>query len=299
MSDHQPRLLVTGASGQLGQRVLELLLEAKAGQIIAATRTPDKLADFAEQGVIVRYADFDDAASLANAFAGVDRLLLISTDAMGGDKRLNQHVAAVKAAEAAGVKHVIYTSLIEATNTPVLLAPDHAGTERALAESSMGWTILRNNIYMDLLVPTLNQAFSMGGLFNAAGDGKTAYVTREDCARVAAAALASSFDRTQILDITGSEALSQSDIAQLASQITGQTLNYIPLELDALIEGMVGAGLPHPAAEVYASFDTATAQGKFQVVSNTLEELTGQPPIRLADLLVAHKDALLPTTAVH
>src|SRR5262249_19713219 len=137
-------LLVTGASGHLGRRVLELLLEAGAGQIIAATRTPEKLADFAQRGVVVRHADFDDPASLAEAFKGAERLLLISTDAIGTPGlRIQQHTNAIKAAEEAGVSHVVYTSLINPEpGTPIAIAPDHYGTEQALAQSKLGFTVL-------------------------------------------------------------------------------------------------------------------------------------------------------------
>lgn len=260
------KLLVTGASGQMGRRVLELLLAAKAETIIAVTRTPEKLNDFAEKGIIVRYGNFDEPSSLAQAFQGADRLLLISTDVLGEqDKRLNQHVTAVKAAEDAGVSHVLYTSITEATDTPVLFAPDHAGTEDALAKSSMNWTILRNNLYMDLLIPTLNQAYQMGSLVKATGDGKTAYVTREDCTQAAAGALLSSFNGQRIVDVTGPEAFSQAEIARIASTVTGQHLNFVAVEKAAMIEGMVGAGLPQPVAEIYASIDTAIAECKFDV----------------------------------
>jgi NAD(P)H dehydrogenase (quinone) len=130
-------LLVTGASGHLGRRVLELLLETQTGQIIATTRTPEKLADFAQRGVIVRQADFDDPASLVTAFTGADRLLLISTDVIGvPGLRIQQHTNAVKAAEEAEVSHVVYTSLINPEpGTPIAIAPDHYETELALAQS--------------------------------------------------------------------------------------------------------------------------------------------------------------------
>lgn len=288
------KLLVTGASGQLGRRVLELLLEANADTIIATTRTPEKLSDFADQGVIVRYASFDEPDSLTQAFEGADRLLLISTDDLvEPGKRLNQHLNAVKAADETSISHVIYTSITEADDTPVSFAPDHAGTEEALAKTSRGWTILRNNLYMDLLIPTLSRAIQSGSLISSAADGKIAYVTREDCARVAAAALNSSFTGQRILDITGSQAFSQSEVAAIASSITGKPLNYIPVETEAIIKGMVDAGLPQPLAETYASIDTATAQGKFHVVSNAVEELTGQKPVALANFLTTHKDVLL------
>jgi NAD(P)H dehydrogenase (quinone) len=293
MSDNQ-RLLVTGASGHLGRRVVELLLEANAGQIIATTRNPEKLADFAERGVELRHADFNDEASLSQAFAGADRLLLISTDALDAlGTRLKQQTAAVRAAEAAGVKHVIYSSFLNAPTSPVIFAPDHAGTEKALENSSLGYTVLRYPLYADLLISGLNQAYQMGGLFKATGEGKTTYLSREDCARVAAAALNSDFQGRRILDITGSEAVSQAELAALATSITGQRLNYTAIPLEALIEGMVGAGLPLPVAETYASIDTAIAAGTFDLASNDFEALTGQKPTSIQDFLKANKDALL------
>ncbi|MEP7285435.1 MAG: SDR family oxidoreductase [Chloroflexota bacterium] len=300
-NNHQSTLLVTGASGQMGRRVLELLLEAQAGTIIAATRTPEKLADFSNRRVVIRHADFDDPASLPEAFAGVDRLLLISTDVVGKPgQRLAQHRAAVEAADAANVNHVVYTSLVNpGPDSPILLAPDHQGTEDALAASKLGWTILRNNTYTETLIPALNRAIQMGSLFSAAGQGKAGYVTREDCARVAAAALASSFTGRRTLDITGPEALSQADLAAIATTISGHPVTYIPLELEVLIQNMVAAGLPRPIAELYASFDTAIAQGKLDVVSTAIEDLTGRKPMRLADFLTAEREALLLGTATH
>ena len=287
--NHQPVLLVTGASGHLGRRVIELLLEARAGTIIAATRTPEKLADFSAQGVLVRQADFNDPASLSEAFAGVDRLLLISTDVLGEPGlRLRQHRAAIKAAQEAGVSHVVYTSLVgPGPDSPVLFAPDHYGTETALADSTLDWTVLRNNIYAEILLGSLGQAMQTGQLFSAAAQGKTAYVTREDCARAAAAALTSSFNGRRTLDITGPEALSQADLAALATQIAGKPITYVPLELEQLIQGMVGAGLPQPIAETYASIDTAMAQGQFDVVSKGVEELTGTKPASVIEFLTA------------
>lgn len=291
--NHQPMLLVTGASGHLGRRVIELLLEKEAGTIIAATRTPEKLADFSARGVLARYADFNDPASLSTAFAGVDRLLLISTDALGQPGlRLQQHRAAIQAAAAAGVSHIVYTSLVgPGPESPVLFAPDHYGTEAALAESSLNWTVLRNNIYAEVLLGSLGQAIQVGQLFSAAAQGKTAYVTREDCARAAAAALASSFDGQRILDITGPQALSQADLADLATQIAGKPVAYVPLELEQLIQGMVGAGLPRPVAEAYASIDTAIAQGQFDVISNAVEELTGSKPVSVIEFLTTQLGA--------
>jgi NAD(P)H dehydrogenase (quinone) len=247
----------------------------------------------------VRRADFEDPVSLVEAFQGVDRLLLVSTDAIDvPGRRLQQHRNAVRAAEQAGVKHVVYTSLVNpGPDSPISIAADHRGTEEALSESNLGWTVLRENIYMDLFLMSIPQALKLGGLFNAIGDGKAAYITREDCARAAAAALTPSYDGRRVLDISGPEAVSQYDVAAIASQATGQQIAYVPLELETLIQNMVSAGLPRPVAEGYASFDAGVAQDKFSAVTSTVDELTGRKPIGLADFLAAHRDILIPVAS--
>ena len=283
----QPTLLVTGASGQLGQRVVELLLEANAGTIVATTRTPEKLANLTEKGVIVRHADFNQPDSLPEAFAGVDRLLIISTDSLEKPGlRVTQHQAAIKAAEAAGVSHVVYTSVVNPG--PGSVIPDHYETEEALAASQLNWTILRNNLYADLLPSTIGQAIQMGQLFSAAGDGRLAYISREDCAQAAAAALLSSFDGRRTLNITGAEALSPADLAALASNMAGKPVTYVPLTKDELIKNMVAAGVPEPAAQFVGALDAATARGQFDVLSDDFAELTGRKPTAVADFLAAN-----------
>ncbi|MFN8528802.1 MAG: SDR family oxidoreductase [Anaerolineae bacterium] len=282
-------LLVTGASGHLGRRVLELLLEAGETHIIATTRTPEKLADFAARGVTVRTATFDDPESLRAAFTGADRLLLISTDALGvPGLRERQHRTAIEAAAAVGVKHVVYTSLVNPVNTPIPLAPDHAATEAALESSTLGYTILRNNVYADGLPGMLTQALGMGGkLFSAVGDGKIAYVTREDCARAAAAALAASFEGRRVLDVTGPEAISHAELAAIGTAVYGQPITYIPLSVEVMTQQLVQAGLPEPIAQLIVSFDDAGLQGKLNGVSAAVQDLTGQPAMRIADFIAA------------
>lgn len=290
-----PTLLVTGASGHLGQRVLELLLEAKTGPIIATTRTPEKLAAFAARGVTVRQADFDDVASLRQAFAGADRLLLISTDAVDGtDRRAKQHLNAVRVAAEVGVKHVIYTSLTRPEpGTPITLAPDHYATEQALAASSLDWTVLRNNVYTDGLLQSLPRAVATGQLMAAAGTGGIGYVTREDCARVAAAALAANTTGRTTLDVTGPATVTHAEVAQMAQEITGRPVTYVPVPAEALKAGIVTSGLPGFVADLLVSFDVATAQGILAVSSSTVKDLTGRAPQSVHEFLTQHRAALL------
>ncbi len=290
-----PTLIVTGAAGHLGRRVVELLLEKSLeARLVATTRAPEKLADLAARGVEVRAADFDRPETLAAAFAGGDRLLLISTDVVGqGDRRLNQHRNAVSAAQAAGVKHVVYTSLTRPEpGTPITLAPDHHGTEQALAASTLDWTVLRNNVYTDGLLGSLPRAVATGQWLAAAGDGRTAFVTREDCARVAAAALAADRAGRSVLDITGPAAVSHAEIAAIAAELTGKPVTYVPVPAEGLAAGLAQAGLPGFVVDLIVSFDLATAQGFLLGATTTVADLTGKPAQSVREFLTANRAAL-------
>ena len=184
------------------------------------------------------------------------------------------------------MSHVVYTSVVNPG--PGSVIPDHYETEEALAASQLNWTILRNNLYADLLPSTIGQAIQMGQLFSAAGDGRLAYISREDCAQAAAAALLSSFDGRRTLNITGAEALSPADLADLASNMAGKPVTYVPLTKDELINNMVAAGVPEPAAQFVGALDAATARGQFDVLSDDFAELTGRKPTAVADFLAAN-----------
>ncbi len=288
-------LLVTGASGNLGRQAVEFLLARKADTVIAGSRDPQKLAALVAQGAQARALDFEKPETLPAAFAGVDRVLIISTDALDRPgRRFAQHQAAINAAVKAGVQHIIYTSFVNAVpGSAVLINPDHQQTEAALAASPIGHTILRNNLYAENLFGSLPHAFAAGQWFTAGATGKAGFVTRKDAARAAAAALASAFTGTRTLDITGPELLTHGDIARIASEIVGRPLSHVPVDQPSLVAGMVKAGLPEPIAHVYASFDVALAKGEFAVASNAIQELTGQAPSTLRDFFIAHQAALL------
>ncbi len=292
-----PDLLVTGAGGQLGQRVLHHLtttLAVPAERIAAATRKPETLAVWASKGVAVRRADFDDAASLSAAFAGIGRLLLISTDALERPgHRLDQHRAAIAAAETAGVKHVVYTSMPKPDNSAVLFAPDHAGTEAALAQSRLpDWTVLRNNWYFENLFFSLPSALGSGSWYSAAGTGGIAQLARDDLGRAAATALAGATKGKTTLTLTGARAYSTAEIAALVAQTTGRPIAVVPVPVEGLVQGMVAHGVPEPLARVFASFDVNTAQGGLADVTTDYRTLTGAEPQSFEAWLAANKAAL-------
>ena len=278
-----PDLLVTGASGKLGQRVLHHLtatLNVPASRIAAASRKPEALADWAAKGVSVRAADFDDAASLAQAFAGIERLLLISTDALDQPgKRLAQHKTAIEAAVKAGVRHVVYTSMPKPQESAVLFAPDHAGTEAALAASALPeWTVLRNNWYFENLFFSLPSALASGSWYSAAGEGKIANIARDDLARAAATALSGATRGKTTLTLSGAKGRSTAEIAAQVSKTVGRPIAVVPVPVEGLVQGMVSHGLPEPIARVFASFDTNTAQGGLADVSGDYRKMTGVEP---------------------
>jgi NAD(P)H dehydrogenase (quinone) len=293
MPASQPTLLVTGAAGQLGRQVVKHLVATKAGRIIAATRDTEKLKDL--EGVEVRRADFDDAGSLAKAFAGVDRALIVSTDALGRPGgRHAHHASAAKAAAAAGVRHILYTSITSPRPDPAdPIADDHFQTEAAIMAGPTGWTMLRNNLYADTILWSLPLAVKSGEFFTATGRGGRSYVTRADCAAVAAAALASDFDGKRVLDVTGPAAVTQDEIAAMASEITGRKVVHKSIGATERKKQLLAAGVPEIYADVTLGFEVATAQGYFAIATPAVEELTGHKPTSVREYLTAHKTTLL------
>lgn len=291
-------LLVTGASGQLGRRVVAHLLETLSippSRLVAVTRDPAKLAGLAAGGVAVRRGDFDDPASLGPAFAGADRLLLISTNVIDRPGvRIAQHRAAVAAAKEAGVKHVVYTSMPEPESSPIPFAPDHLGTEQALAASGLAWTILRNAWYFENLAFSLPRVLESGTWYTSAGDGRTAFLARDDCARAAAHALAGAAAAETVYDVTGSVALTNGEVAATVSAVLGRPIELVAVSDDELAAGMIAAGVPESIARVWTSFDTATRLGRFGKVTDAVEKLTGRPPETFRTFLAANTELFLP-----
>lgn len=295
-------LFVTGASGHLGRRVVELLLEKKAGKIVAGTRTPEKLADFSARGVDVRHTDFEQPKELEAALKGADRVLIISTDAIDRPgRRIAQHKAAVQAAANAGVKHAVYTSMPNPETSPVVFSPDHLGTEQALKASGLTYTILRNCWYTEFLVPGLAFAVGTGKLIAATADGGAPYVTREDCAQAAAAALAATDTGNKTWNVTGPDLVTYSDLAKIASELTGRPVAYEPVSPEERTKQLIAAGTPEPIAILLVSTQRAIAEGKMGTPTTAVKQLSGREPMSVREFLAAHESELMPAaqTAGH
>jgi len=286
-----PVLLVTGAAGHLGRRVVEILLAQKAGTVIAGTRDPAKVADLVAKGAEARVIDFDKPETLAAGLKGVDRLLLVSTDSL--TTRTEQQKRLIEAATAAGVKHVVYTSSPAPKPWPEnVILNSHFWTEQALAASPMGWTVLRNNIYPEIILLGLANALKGGTLYTATGKGGRNYVTREDCAATAAAALASDENGRRILEVSGPAPVTQDEIAAGAAEIAGKPLVHVAIPGAALREAMVGAGLPKHYAEALVGFDVDAAEGFHATTTPVVKDLTGRAPTSVKDFLAANAAAI-------
>jgi NAD(P)H dehydrogenase (quinone) len=285
---------VTGASGHLGRAVSEGLLEqVETNEVRLITRDPSRLDDLRARGVEVRRGDFDEPTTLEAAFASLDRLLLISTDALGA--RVAGQEAAIEAAARAGVEHVVYTSVGNPSDdNPAVVAPEHRATEDALRSSGLRWTFLRNGIYSDLLLGSAPAAVASGTLIANSAAGRSGYVTRADCAAVAVAVLTGDGHAETAYDITGPEALDAHDVAAIYSELSGRRIEVALLDDEAWIAAMVEhAGMPEPVAAAYASFGAAQREGYSAVVTDRVELLTGRAPQSLRDFLALNRDALV------
>ena len=279
-------LVITGAGGRLGRRTAELLLDhVEPHDVVLVSRRPDELADLVAHGAQTRHGDFDDPTSLKEAFAGGERLLLISTDAVG--RRVIQHRNAIDAATRVGVRAVAYTSIPNPTaENPAAVAADHRGTEALLTASDLEWTFLRNALYAEYRIPEAQAALATSTFPHNQGEGRSAYVSREDCAAVAAAWLRGGPEHAgRVYDITGPELLGADDLARTYAAVGGGPVTPENLTDAAFVAVLQATGLPLPAAEVVASFGTAIRGHHLDQHSTTVKELTGRPPLTVTEVL--------------
>nr|WP_168530742.1 NAD(P)H-binding protein [Streptomyces sp. RPA4-2]QIY65175.1 NAD(P)H-binding protein [Streptomyces sp. RPA4-2] len=277
-------IIVTGAGGELGRAVVEQLLERVPAQRIGVSvRDPERARGFMDRGVRVRRGDFADPASLAHAFEGAAKVLVVSTDATG-EAAVRHHRTAVEAAvEAAG--HVLYTSHMGANpSSPFPPMPDHAATEVALRDCGVAFTALRNGFYATSAVMLLGAAARTGELV-APEDGPVAWTAHADLAEAAALALTGEDLDGVTPALTGSEALDMAGVAGIASRLTGRPVRRVVVSDADYRAGLVAHGLPEPTADLLVGLFAASRQGRFAPADPTLGRLLGRPTIPLADVL--------------
>jgi NAD(P)H dehydrogenase (quinone) len=283
-------IVITGASGHLGRLVAERVLgQADPSEVVLVTRDPSRLGELAGRGAGVRAGDFADPGSLADAFAGATKVLIISTDQVGS--RVAGHKAAIDAAAAAGARSIAYTSAINPSDSnPIVVAREHRETEEHLRASGTGWTMLRNSIYTEMLIAGAGAALATGRHITNEGDGRVSYVARADCAAVAAAVLTTDGHDQKEYDITGPDALSARDVAALYTEFGGRPVEVVVVDDDAYAAALVEhAGMPEPLAGAYTTFGIGTRRGYSAAVSTAVADLTGRGPTAARDVLAANR----------
>lgn len=279
-------IVITGASGQLGRLVIEALLQkVPAGEIVAAVRSPEKVADLAARGVQVRVADYDQPASLAAAFAGADKLLLISANEVG--RRVPQHRAVIEAAKAAGVGLLAYTSLLHADTSPLPLAAEHQETEALIRASGLPAVILRNGWYTENYLAGIPTALQYGVVLGSAGEGRIASAARVDYAAAAAAVLTRDDQAGRIYELAGDASYSLAELAAEIAKQSGQAVNYQNLPESEFKAALLGAGLPDFLVTLLAESDVGASKGGLFDDSHQLSQLIGRPTTSLANMVAA------------
>ncbi|ELY4855394.1 SDR family oxidoreductase [Cronobacter turicensis] len=273
-------IAITGATGHLGQRVIDTLLNTVAAQeIVAIVRNPAKAAALSAKGVQVRAADYNDVAALTAAFAGVEKLLLISSSEVG--QRAPQHRNVIDAAKTAGVKLIAYTSLLHADRSPLGLADEHVATEKMLADAGIPYVLLRNGWYTENYLASVPPALEHGVFIGSAGDGKIASASRQDYAEAAAKVLTLDNQAGRVYELAGDNAWTLRDLTALLSKETGKTVAYQNLSEADFAAALAGAGLPEGFAKLLADSDIGASKGGLFDDSRQLSALIGRPTTSL------------------
>lgn len=280
------KIAITGATGQLGNLVIEQLLQLTAAQnIVALVRKIDKAEHFKVQSIEPREFDYDRPETLVPALSGVDKLLLISANEIG--RRTPQHQAVIDAAKVAGVPYLAYTSLLRADTSPLGLAQEHRETEKLIQDSGITYTFLRNNWYSENYLAGVAHTIEIGTLFGAAQDGRISSASRIDYAEAAAKVLTSTGHENKTYELAGSESFSLSDLATFIGQAVNKDIIYQNLSAEEYTQGLTQAGLPAGLVDVIVDADIQTIQGAMYSDSKDLEQLIGHKTTSIQDAIKA------------
>lgn len=279
-------IAITGASGQLGQLVIEDLLKTVAAeQLVAIVRNPTKVSQFSERGVQVRAASYEDKTALVQALDGVEKLLLISSSEVG--QRAVQHRNVIEAAKEAGVKLIAYTSLLHADSSPLALSDEHVATEKMLQQSGIPFVLLRNGWYTENYLASIPPALQHGVFIGSAGDGKIASATRADYAAAAAKVITLENQAGKVYELAGDNGWTLAELTAKLTKQSGTTVAYQNLPEADFKAALLGAGLPEGLAELLANSDIGASKGGLFDDSRQLSQLIGRPTTSLEESLHA------------
>lgn len=275
-------IAVTAASGHLGRLALAEAARVRPGEVVAVVRDPTRL-ESVPDGVEVRTADYGDRAAMAAALAGVEGVLMISSNEVGN--RIEHHRSVIDAARDAGVAKLAYTSAPRATTSPLMLVADHKATEEYLAESGLSWTVARHNWYHENYVPNLAVVARTGVLLSAAGDGLVASASRADFAAGDIALLTGPWRDGSVYEFGGDVAWSFRQLATWYAEALDRPVEYWPVDAATLVSELVASGVPEGGAQFAAAVDAGIAQGALAEVTGELGRLLGRPTTPMPDAL--------------
>lgn len=270
------KILVTGATGKLGSKVVEALLKTvPADQLAVSVRNPEKAEGIRARGVEVRQGDFDQPETLDAAFAGIDRLLIISADG-DNEARIRQHTNAVAAAERAQVKFIAYTSIGNARDSKMFLAPPHQAAEEAILKTGIPYSFLRNNWYLENEIPSIQGVMAGAPWVTSAGTGKIGWALQQDYAEAAAIVLAGNGHENTIYELSG-KLLTQEEFAAALGTVLGKEVAVQQVDDETYAEIMKGAGVPEFLLPFLVAIQQGIREGELEVESNDFEKLLGRP----------------------
>jgi NAD(P)H dehydrogenase (quinone) len=277
-------IVVTGATGQYGPLVIEGLLQrgAASDELAAIVRDPQKATGLAARGVQVRRADYNDPELLAEAFAGADKVLLVSSDGPT-DVRVGHHRNAVTAAKQAGVGLLVYTSLVNAADSPLSMAAAHRETERVITASGIPAVVLRNSWYTENYTAQLPGAVERGVIVGTAGNGRIASAARADLAEAAAVVLLGDGHTGKVYELTGEEAWSLPELAAETTKQSGKEVVYNDLAPEQYGAILTGVGFPDYMVDLLVDAEVQISKGALATTTGDLAALLGRSPTRLAE----------------
>ena len=284
------KILVTGATGKFGTKVVESLLKTvPASQLAVSVRNPEKAEGLKNRGVEVRQGDFDQPDTLVSTFAGIDRLLIVSTDG-DNETRIRQHANAVAAAEKAKVKFIAYTSIGNAGNNPLHLAQVHRATEAAIIKTGIPYSFLRNNWYLENETGNIQGVLAGAPWVTSAGTGKVGWAAKQDYADAAAAVLSGTGHENTTYELSG-KPMTQEELAAILGTVVGKEVIVQQVDDAAYKQIMKGAGLPEFVVEMIAEMQQSISKGALNIESSDLEKLLGRPmtPISTALADIVHE----------